>query len=302
MCLLVRVNLSEAVEPMQNHFGWSNSQQGYVLSSFFWGYLCGQVLGAMAAEKYGGKIVLGGGIFITSGLTLLLPFCAHSLPLLYVVRALMGLGESVTYPAANVLYTKWAPAQERTFIVTLGSAGAYLGTAFAFPIAGFLIGPSTKEEPSKTWPSVFYFFGALGLLWCALWFWLAASSPAQHKTIHPAERAYIEANAGKDADKTVEKVAVEKSASPPFFAMLTSPIAWALYFNHFVSNWGNYTLLTYLPKFLHEVLDFDMKHAGFIAIIPYIAMFGVSLGAAAFSDWLVNTRTVKFTRVFVQVR
>ena len=116
----------------------------------------------------------------------------------------------------------------------------------------------------------------------------------------------------------------------------------ALYFNHFVSNWGNYTLLTYLPKFLvnfyeicfviircmytlvlpqnlllgvlcsrpdafaiinvlmkgsfvlsfcafvfalsslcsvfqHEVLDFDMKHAGFIAIIPYVAMFAVSV-------------------------
>ena len=108
-----------------------------------------QVIGAIAAEKFGGKIILGGGIFVTSGLTLLLPFCAHSLPLLYAVRALMGLGESVTYPAANVLYTKWAPAPERTLIVTLGSAGAYLGTAFAFPIAGFLIGPSSKEEPSK---------------------------------------------------------------------------------------------------------------------------------------------------------
>jgi ACS family sodium-dependent inorganic phosphate cotransporter len=121
----MRVNLSEAVLPMQLQYDWSESQVGYVLSSFFWGYLCGQVIGALLAQKYGGKIVLGVGIFITSALTLIIPLVAHNLTLLYIVRAVMGLGESVTYPAANVLYTKWAPSKERTFIVTMGSAGGW---------------------------------------------------------------------------------------------------------------------------------------------------------------------------------
>jgi MFS family permease len=186
----MRVNLSEAVLPMQLQYGWSDAEEGYVLSSFFWGYLCGQVIGALLAQKYGGKIVLGCGIFVTSALTLIIPLVSHNIYLLYAVRAIMGLGESVTYPAANVLYTKWAPAKERTFIVTMGSAGAYLGTAFAFPIAGFLIGAGEKKDAhtnmptpsphlhpttspttaptilmySESWPMVFYVFGALGLV------------------------------------------------------------------------------------------------------------------------------------------
>ena len=234
------------------------------------GYLCGQVIGALLAQKYGGKIMLGVGILITSVLTLIIPMVAHSLPLLYTVRAIMGLGESVTYPAANVLYTKWAPSKERTFIVTMGSAGAYLGTAFAFPIAGMLIGAGTKHNAitdsptlaptmapsshtlaptcapgeaktySDSWPNVFYVFGALGMVWCVLWFWLAASSPAEHPTIEDEEREYIEATVKEDADETVAKVAVEKSESPPIFQMLTHPLAWVLFFNHFTANWCVY--------------------------------------------------------------
>ena len=32
----LRANLSVAVEPMQQIYGWSNATQGWVLSSFFW--------------------------------------------------------------------------------------------------------------------------------------------------------------------------------------------------------------------------------------------------------------------------
>ena len=136
----MRVNLSEAAEPMSHLYGWSEHTKGIVLSSFFVGYVPGQIPGGILAKRYGGKQILGLGILLTSVLTLVLPLCAPSLSALYIVRALMGFGESVTFPAANVLYTRWAPAPERAALLAFANAGSYLGTACAFPVAGGLIG------------------------------------------------------------------------------------------------------------------------------------------------------------------
>jgi sugar phosphate permease len=54
----MRINLSEAVDPMSKHYKWNDAQEGYVLSSFFWGYVCGQVPGGLLADKYVSKMRL----------------------------------------------------------------------------------------------------------------------------------------------------------------------------------------------------------------------------------------------------
>lgn len=42
------------------------------------------------------------------------------------------------------------------------------------------------------WPSIFYIFGGLGILWAVVWFALGANSPATHPLISQVERNYIE--------------------------------------------------------------------------------------------------------------
>jgi hypothetical protein len=43
---------------MQRRYGWSEATKGLVLSSFFWGYVPGQVPGGLAAQRFGGARVL----------------------------------------------------------------------------------------------------------------------------------------------------------------------------------------------------------------------------------------------------
>lgn len=38
-----RTNISVAIIPMANEFKWTNSEQGAILSAFFWGYMMTQV-------------------------------------------------------------------------------------------------------------------------------------------------------------------------------------------------------------------------------------------------------------------
>lgn len=68
----LRINLSVAIVAMtenrtighpdgtvtyEQYFPWDSKQKGYVLSSFFYGYLATQVIGGIVASKIGGNIV-----------------------------------------------------------------------------------------------------------------------------------------------------------------------------------------------------------------------------------------------------
>ena len=67
---------------------------GWVLGAFFYGYLVTQIPGGWLAERYGGKMVYGVGIVMTSVLTLFTPLAAEtSVWLLVAIRAAEGFFE-----------------------------------------------------------------------------------------------------------------------------------------------------------------------------------------------------------------
>ena len=68
--------------------------------------------------------------------------------------------------------------------------GAPLGTIIAMSVSGVL------ASSQIGWPSIFYIFGAVGILWVFLWFFLAADRPGTHKFISKEEQAYIETSLG----------------------------------------------------------------------------------------------------------
>ena len=55
ICYMDRVNISVAIMPMAEEFGWSAQTNGLVLSSFFIGYILTQILGGRLADRFGGK-------------------------------------------------------------------------------------------------------------------------------------------------------------------------------------------------------------------------------------------------------
>lgn len=91
-------------------------EQGWVLSSFYIGYVLTHVPGGLIAEKYGGKWTLSLGILSTAIFTILTPIITVNggYVALVVLRVLMGLGEGTTFPALNVLLASWVPETERS--------------------------------------------------------------------------------------------------------------------------------------------------------------------------------------------
>ncbi|XP_068085916.1 sialin [Anabrus simplex] len=239
-------------------FLWDEETQGLLLSCFFYGYTVGQVPGGLLAEKFGGKLVFGLGIFIPSILTVISPFSVWlAEELLFVVRVLIGLAAGVTFPAVQFLISKWAPPQERSRFSVIYSGG-YLGTVICMPVAGVLC----DLEFAHGWPLVFYVFGGLGILWYIPWLFLVYDSPAQHPRISPEERRYIEASIG-----TVPR---KKKLPIPWRQLLSTPGLWACASMHLGIGWTFFALLTCLPTYMSNVLHYDIKSNSALSTIPYI--------------------------------
>ena len=152
------------------------------------GYLMTQVIGGIAADRLGGKVVLGLGVVWWSLATVLTPIAAKtSLPVLLGMRALMGIGEGVAMPAMNNMLSRWVPASERSRSLALVYSGMYVGSMLGLGVSPGLIA-------SRGWPSVFYIFGCLGVLWWALWSFTASSTPGEAQDISKEEAEYIQAN------------------------------------------------------------------------------------------------------------
>lgn len=64
---------------------------------------------------------------------------------------------------------------------------------------------------------------------------------------------------------------------------------WALILLHYGHIWGMYFLLTAAPKFMNEVLGYDVSASGFLASVPYLVRLFTGIMFGAIGDYL-NTK------------
>eukprot|EP00798_Chlamydomonas_sp_ICE-L_P009629 gene9629-7543_t len=173
ICYADRSNLSTAVLPMSEEFGWDKGYQGLVLSSFFAGYALTQILGGQLADKYGGKLVLASGVAIWSFFTWATPIVAAqgTAPL---IAARVLLGETCyeqAFKAVRILTlflhnhptnSTNVPYEKQSTAVGIVTAASYVGIAVAFGISPMIIS-------EYGWHDVFYLFGAAASLWRPFW-------------------------------------------------------------------------------------------------------------------------------------
>lgn len=143
--------------------------------------------GGALAHRYGAKIPLLVSMITCSLLNLLTPVFANwgDWPAIVVVRLLSGICQGVIFPSTHTLLARWSPPCERGRFGTYTYSGCQFGTVAMLVASGFL-------ASSLGWPSIFYFSGASGLIWCIMWFFYGGSSPGDHEKISPEEKEFIE--------------------------------------------------------------------------------------------------------------
>ncbi|MEQ2169954.1 hypothetical protein GOODEAATRI_030278, partial [Goodea atripinnis] len=75
-------------------YNWDSATQGWILGSFFYGYILTQIPGGYLAGRFGAKWLMGFGILGTVLFTLLTPLAADLGASYFIaVRVLEGIGE-----------------------------------------------------------------------------------------------------------------------------------------------------------------------------------------------------------------
>src|SRR5215468_11887518 len=94
-----RGSLATAAPLVREEFALSNTQLGLLLSAFFWSYTPGQLPAGWLAERLDPRRVLAAGLAVWGTATALTGFATGFIMLL-ALRLMLGLGESVMYPAS----------------------------------------------------------------------------------------------------------------------------------------------------------------------------------------------------------
>src|SRR3984893_5082364 len=123
-----RANLSVAAPLLQDELGLSHAQLGILLSAFFWTYACMQLLAGWLVDRFEVKWVLAIGFFVWSAATSFTG-ALHAFIALLVVRVVVGIGESVAYPAYAKIFANHFVESQRGFANSIVGAGQSLGSA-----------------------------------------------------------------------------------------------------------------------------------------------------------------------------
>jgi ACS family sodium-dependent inorganic phosphate cotransporter len=266
-----RTNISVGAIAMKAQLGWTETQKGVVLSSFFIGYIVLMLASGTLANRYGGKLVLGVAVVWWSLFTALTPPAALlSLPALIGARIALGLGEAAVFPASINMIGRWVPSLQRSRAVALLTSTIHLGTVFSLPVTGWLV-------RTYGWPVPFYLFGALGLLWAVRWF------------------------SGVRGGYGVEPPTSAAHPAIPWGKLLRSPAVWAIVVGHFCTNWSFYVLLAWLPSYFKSTFSVSIANAGLLSAAPWLTSFAMANVAGHWADHLLRAgRSATFVRKLMQ--
>ncbi|XP_065179605.1 sialin-like [Sycon ciliatum] len=305
--------------PANPQFNWSSEAQGVIQSSFFYGYTAMALPGGWLCGVFGSKRVIAVSMTINALLCLLTPVMATAgVPYLIMVRVMQGLVQAPFYPAMHRMWGRWAPQADVGALSSLSYSGPYIGNILSYLLGGFLSESGFGASSGQTycganWPSIFYVFGAGALAWTVIWMFLAFETPDVHPRISHAERTYIIKNLAHDNADPEDRIEDKpysfldlfpivaclprryvQNCRIPWRAIVTSKPVWALCFSLFTFDYGMYTLMTNVPKYLNEVENFDVASSGIFSALPFLCMWIFTLLAGAVNGLSIVQNNLSF--------
>ncbi|KAH8404792.1 hypothetical protein KR222_003576, partial [Zaprionus bogoriensis] len=256
-------------------YKWSEQLQGFVLSSFYIGYIITHLPGGILADKYGAKWVLGICLGISALCTMFSPLAIeHGQEIgLICIRIIMGAAQGPLFPALTALLSAWVPKSERGTLGAFVYSGVTAGTVLSNLGSGFML-------HEWHWSITLLVFGGVAFMWFILFILLCTSKPDNHPCIMPKELGYLKDEIGT-ADVSKAKI--------PWKDMMCSRVMWAVVASQLGHDWGYFVMITCLPKYMADVLQFSIRSNGFVTALPFVAMFICTNLSGLLADYLIRT-------------
>ncbi|MES2660035.1 MAG: MFS transporter [Verrucomicrobiota bacterium] len=258
---LDRQTLPWALQAIQEDIPFSNQVKAGLDSAFLVTYGLMYVGGGMLLDRMGTRRG-----FIAIMIFWSLACASHGLAggviMLAASRLLLGFGEGGGFPAATRAVAEWFPGNNRATAMGIINAGTAVGAVIAPPLIALIL-THADWLGMAPWRWVFFLTGGMGLLW-TMWWWRCYQTPEQSGAVVVAEPRI------------------------PLSALLKHRETWAVVGAKFLSDGAWYFYLFWLPKYLFDAFQLDIKTAGSIGWIPYAASGVGCLVGGSFSSWLLG--------------
>ena len=260
-----RVNLSVALaekdpeRSLRAQFGLTDRDRGALNSAFFWSYAALQIPAGWLVDRFGVKYPYALG-FVVWSLVSAGSALAVSLRQLFLLRVLLGVGESVVTPAGMRWIRFHCAEHQRGLAVGLYMAAAKIGPALGTPLAGWLI-------VQFGWRKMFLILGLGGLIWLIPWMKLV-----------------------RDDDRQIEAAQSRQTVGGrvPFGKVLASPVIWGTVIGTFCYQYFVYFSMTWLPAYFVDRRHLSLADSSIYTGFSFLGMAVVATLAGWLADRLIE--------------
>lgn len=236
---------------MKSELGLSEEAYGLAFSAFFWIYAPVQFFAGWLCDRFSVYKLMAAGILLWAASTLLMALAGGFASLL-VLRIMLGVGESISFPGSSKIIARHVPAERRGIANAAVATGLALGPAVGTLAGGLILG-------HWGWRPIFLAFGLVTLFWLLPWTETVRSLPSTG-----------------DEDQ---------EARVPLAVILRKWPLWSMSIVHSLGNYCFYFLLAWLPLFLTKARGFSISEMTFLATLGYAVQGACALSYGHFSDW-----------------
>jgi sugar phosphate permease len=252
----------------------TESRAAFLASVFFFGYFIFQVpAAAYATRKSATRLVFFA--LISWGAFSALTGVIRDYWLLVIDRLLLGVAESLIFPAMLILLTNWFTRSERSranAVLMLGNPVTVLWMAAA---TGFLI-------KAVGWQMTFILEGIPSILWAFVWVLVARD--------RPRDATWLSRESSEQLASALE---LEQTALPQYGSLSSAfrvPSVILLCIQYFFWSFGVYGLVLWIPEMIRSGSSKRIETVGLLSAAPFFLAVILMMGVAHFSDRTLNRK------------
>jgi MFS family permease len=275
-CYAQRGTLSIAAPFMIRELAINTETMGLMLSAFSWCYCFMQVPSGWLVDRFGVRRAYAGGFGLWS-IACALTGAFRAIPAIMFFRVVMGIGQSVAFPASARTVADWFPDNERGVVNSSYLIGVRLGQALINAAGVGLIAV-------YGWRMFFVVSGLAPLIWIIPWMLIL-------------RRWETPALAGARA-----------GASRPFtfgatFGLLRYPTVLGTFLGFFAYDYVWFVFVYWLPGYLRLERHFTPAQMAFHASVPFLVMSVVIVLSGIASDRLIDAgfRELRVRKTFIAI-
>jgi MFS family permease len=247
-----RGNLALAAPLLKVEWHISASQLGILFSAFFWSYMLLQFVVGWLVDRFSVNLVMALGFLVWS-LSTAATGLATGFVTLLIMRLLLGVGESVMFPASSKICAQHLPERSRGFANAMMMASIRWGSALGTFGGGLLMA-------RYGWRAAFIAIGLVSLLWLPAWqYW---------------QPKKVDAGVGPVREK------------PSVGAILRRRSFWGTSTGHFCGNYLLYFLISWLPYYLVHERNLSMATMASTAGLLY----AIDSFSAVVTGWVADRK------------